>query len=253
MDRARQAVGLPDPTAAILAGPAQVLQLVASSIRNSLRGKRRTFVLGGHTVTMEIDDLKVSTGLGLAFGQFDDVTVDLKDIEWQQHRVSRLVLTGHNVHLRPGLTPTLVACPVAFDATLDVDDLATWVPDIVKRRLHVEIGEDSIARVHLRDREHLGSIEIDVRVEGPFLVLDPTSLVAGSRRFSALRRLPPFRLPLVTPGDVHVNDVSLAPGKLHVSGHIPEWSESLAVSEVQRLARTLTPDLDPVIFPRARA
>ena len=252
MDRARQAVGLPDPAAALLAGPAQVLQLVASSIRNSLRGKRRTFVLGGHTVTMEIDDLTVSTGIGLAFGQFDDVRIDLKDLEWQQRRVSRLVLTGHNVHLRPGLTPTLVASPVTFDATLDVDDLATWVPDILKRRLHVEIDDDAVVRVRLRDREHLGAVEMDVRIEGPFLVLDPTSLLAGSRRFGGLRRLPAFRLPLVTPGEVHVNDVSLAPGRLHVSGHVPEWSESLAVTEVQRLARTLTPDLDPVIFPRSR-
>lgn len=229
-----------------------MLQLVAQSIRNSLRGKRRTFVLGGQTVTMELDDLAVSTGVGLAFGQFDDVRVELKDLEWQQRTVSRLTLIGHNVHLRPGLNPTIVASPITFDATLDVEDLASWVPDIIRRRLHVEIGEDAVARVHLREREHLGALEMDVRIEGPFLVLDPTSLVAGTRRWSGLRRLPAFRLPLVLPGGVHVNDISLASGLVHVSGHVQEWSESLAVSEVQRLARNLTPDLDPVVFPRRR-
>jgi hypothetical protein len=72
MDRARQAVGLPGPEL-LLAGPAQVLQLVASSITANLRGRRRTFVIGGQQVTMEIEDLAVSTGVGLAFGQFESI------------------------------------------------------------------------------------------------------------------------------------------------------------------------------------
>jgi hypothetical protein len=248
-DRARQAAGLPGPEL-LLAGPAQVLQLVARTMRDSLRGRRRTFVIGGQKVTMELDDLAVTTGVGLAFGQFDDVRIDLTDIEWQGRRISTLRLVGHNVHLRPGLAPTLVASPVTFDAVVAVEDLGTWVPDIVGRRLRVEIGDDAVARVHLRDREHLGAIEIDVRVEGRFLLLDPTTFVAGKRRFGGLRRLPPFRLLLMTPGDVVVTGVSLGPGELRVSGHIPEWSEALAVTEVQRFVRTLRPDLDLVVLPR---
>jgi hypothetical protein len=248
-DRARQAAGLPGPEL-LLAGPAQVLQLVARTMRDSLRGRRRTFVIGGQKVTMELDDLAVTTGVGLAFGQFDDVRIDLTDIEWQGRRISTLRLVGHNVHLRPGLAPTFDASPVTFDAVVAVEDLGTWVPDIVGRRLRVEIGDDAVARVHLRDREHLGAIEIDVRVEGRFLLLDPTTFVAGKRRFGGLRRLPPFRLLLMTPGDVVVTGVSLGPGELRVSGHIPEWSEALAVTEVQRFVRTLRPDLDLVVLPR---
>ena len=124
------------------------------------------------------------------------------------------------------------------------------MPDIVGRRLQVEIGDDAVARVRLRDREHLGAIEIDVRVEGHFLLLDPRPSSPGKRRFGGLRRLPPFRLLLMTPGDVVVTGVSLGPGELRVSGHIPEWSEALAVTEVQRFVRTLRPDLDLVVLPR---
>lgn len=251
MDRARQAAGLPGPEL-LLAGPAQVLQLVAKAMRDSLRGRRRTFVLGGQTVTMELEDLTVATGIGLAFGQFDDVRIALRDIEWEGRRVSSMTLVAQNVHLRPGLAPTLVASPLTFEAVIAADDLATWVPDIVGRRLSVDIGDDAVARVHLRDREHLGAIEIDIRVEGPFLVLDPMTLVAGQRRFNRLRRIPPFRLPIVAPRNVHVTDVSLGPGEIRVGGHLPEWSESLSVTDVQRFARTLRPDLDVVVLPHSR-
>lgn len=236
----------------MLAGPAQVLQLVATAMRDNLRGKRRTFVIAGQKVTMELDDLAVSTGLGLAFGQFDDVTIDVKDIDWEGRRVSTMRLVGHNVHLRPGFTPTLVASPVTFDAGVAADDLGTWVPEIVGRRLHIEVGADAVARVHLRDRQHLGAVEIDVRVEGPFLVLDPTTLVAGRRRFRGLRRLPPFRLPILAPRNVHVTGVSLGAGTVNVTGHLTEWSTPMVVTDVQRFVRSLRPDLDLVVFPRLR-
>jgi len=219
-------------------------------MRDNLRGTRRTFVIAGQTVTMELDDLSVSTGAGLVFGQFDDVTVAVKDVDWDGRLVSRLTLVGHNVHLRPGLTPTVVASPVTFEACVDADDLGTWVPDIIRRRLHVDIGDDRVARVHIRDREHLGAVEIDVRVEGPFLVLDPTSLLAGRRRFGGLKRPPAFRLPIITPRNVHVTDVSLGEGAVIVRGHLTEWSTPLVVNEVQRFVRSLRPDLDLVVLPR---
>jgi hypothetical protein len=229
-----------------------VLQLVARAMRDNLRGTRRTFVIAGQKITMELDDLAVSTGAGLAFGQFDDVTIDVKDIDWDGRRVSTMRLVGHNVHLRPGITPTLVASPVTFDACVAAAVLAPGVPELVGRRLLVDVGDDPVARVHLRDREHLGAVEIDVRVEGHFLVLDPTTLVAGRRRFGGLKRIPPFRLPIVTPRNVHITDVSLGAGTVNLSGHLTEWSTPLVVNEVQRFVRSLRPDLDLVVFPRFR-
>jgi hypothetical protein len=250
-DRARQAAGLPGPEL-LLAGPAQVLQLVARSVRDNLRGKRRTFVIGGQTVEMQLDDLSVTTGVGLAFGQFDDVTIDVKDVEWEGRRVSAMRLVGHNVHLRPGVAPSVVASPVTFQGRVAASDLASWVPEIVGRRLRVDIGPDAVARLHLREREQLGAVEMDVRVEGPFLVLDATTFVAGRRRFGALRRLPAIRLPIITPRNVHITGVSLGPGALEVGGHLTEWSTPLLVNEVQRFVRGLGPDLDVVVFPSFR-
>jgi hypothetical protein len=219
-------------------------------MRDNLKGTRRTFVIAGQKVTMELDDLAVSIGAGLAFGQFDDVTIDVKDIDWEGRRISTMRLVGHNVHLRPGLTPTLVASPVTIDACVADDDLATWVPEIVGRRLRVEIGDDAIARVHVRDREHLGAVEMDVRVEGHFLVLDPKTLVAGKRRFGGLKRLPAFRLPIVTPRNVHITEVTLGSGTVHMRGHLTEWSTPLVVTDLQRFVRGLRPDLDLVVLPR---
>lgn len=250
MDRAIKAAGtIPGPEL-LLAGPAQVLQMMAAAVKTSLAGQRRTFVIGGEEVTTEIVDLSVTSGAGLAIGQLEDIRVVVQDLEWQRRRVSSLTIVASNVHLRPGMVPTLVASPITFGATVGVDDLATWVPDIVGRRIEVDIDDDAVARFRLRDRPHLGAVEMDVRVEGPFLVLDPTTLVAGTRRFSGLRRLPPFRLPLLTPGDVHVTTVELEPGALHVAGHLPQLAEKLRVSDVQQFVRTLSPDLQRVVIPR---
>jgi hypothetical protein len=143
-----------------------------------------------------------------------------------------------------------VASPVTFDAAIGVDDLATWVPGIVGRRIEVDIDDDGVATVRLRDRPRLGSVEIDVSVEGHLLVLDPRTYVAGTRRFSGLSRLPPIRLPLVTPRDVVVTDVALGPGELLVSGLLPEWTRSMAATDVQQFVRTLNPDLQRVVIPR---
>jgi hypothetical protein len=233
-----------------LAGPAQILQLVAASILASLKGKRRTFVIGGQEITTEIEDLTLTTGPGLAVGQFEDIRLVLKDLEWQGRRVTSLAIVAHNVHLRPGIVPTLVASPVTFGATVHVDDVATWVPEIVRHRVEVDIDDDAVARVRWKDRPHLGALEIDVRVEGPFLVLDPTSFVAGTRRFRRLKWIPPLRLPIVLPHDVFITDVSIEPGAIQVAGQLPQLAEPLKVTDVQRFVRSLTPDLDRVVIPR---
>jgi hypothetical protein len=49
---------------------------------------------------------------------------------------------------------------------------------------------------------------------------------------------------------VHVTEVSLEPGALHVAGHLPELSYKLKVGDVQQFVRTLTPDLERVVIPR---
>ena len=54
----------------------------------------------------------------------------------------------------------------------------------------------------------------------------------------------------MTPGDVVVTGVSLGPGELRVSGHIPEWSEALAVTEVQQLRQDAATGPRPVVLPR---
>jgi hypothetical protein len=235
----------------LLAGPAQILQLVAFAVVSSLRGRRRTYVIDGHEISMEIEDLTLNTGLGLAVGQFDDIRLLIKDVEWQGRRVSSLAIVASNVHLRPGIVPTLVAAPVTFGATVRVDDIATWVPEIVRHRVEVDIDDDAVARVRWKDRPHLGALEMDVRVEGPFLVLDPTTFVAGTRRFSRLKWIPPLRLPIVLPRDIIITDVSLEPGAVHVAGQLPQLTERLKVTDVQQFVRNLTPDVERVVIPRA--
>jgi hypothetical protein len=232
----------------LLFGPAQAVQLAAAAAKASLAGKRRRFELAGREVTAEVVDLAIGTGPGLALGQFEDVRLDLRDVEWEGRRVTTLRVHGRNVHLRPGLTPTFVTAPVIITATIDQDALPTWSTRWTER-FNLEIGDDAIARIHLREREHLGAIEVDVRVEDGVLVVDPSAVRAGRRRFGVPRRIPPLRVPIVLPRGVRVTSVTLEPGAIRIEAMVPEWSTPLVVTDVQRFVRLLTPDLDPVVVP----
>jgi hypothetical protein len=245
-DRMRK-LAVPSPEL-LLFGPAQVVQLTAAAVKASLVGRRRRFELAGRRVTAEIVDLAVGTGPGLAVGQFDDVHLELKDVDWEGRRVTTLRVTGRNVHLRPAVTPTFVTAPVLVTAMVDEDALPTWSSPWA-RRFTLEIGDDAVARIHLRDREHLGALEVEIRVDSGALVVDPSALRAGRRRVTALGRLPPNRVPLTLPHGIRLTSVTLEPRAVRVEAMVPEWSEPLVVGDVQRFVRLLAPDLDPVIVP----
>ena len=245
-DRMRK-LAVPGPEL-LLFGPAQAVQLAATAAKTALVGRRRTFQLGGRAVSAEVVDLAVDTGAGLVLGQFEGVRLDLRDVEWDGRRVTTLRLDGRNVHLRPGLTPTFVTAPVLVTATIDEDALPTWSTRWTER-LHLEVGDDAVARVHLRDHQHRGALEVDVRVEDGMLVVDPSAVRAGRRRFTVPRRIPPLRLPIALPRGIRVTSVSLEPRTIRVEAMIPEWAEPLVITDWQQFARLLTPDLDPVIVP----
>lgn len=248
-DRMRK-VGVPGPEL-LLFGPAQVVQLTAAAVRTTLAGRRRRFELAGQRVTAELMDLSVSTGAGLAIGQLDDIRLELRDVEWEGRRVSRLVVTGRNVHLRPSLPPLLVTAPVLVSAIVDVEALTTWASPWA-RRVALEIGDDAVARVRWRDRPHLGALEVDVRVEGGTLVVEPSAVQTRRRRVSWVNRLPPLRVPLAVPRGIVLTGIAVEPGTMRVDAMVPEWSQPLVVTDVQRFARLLTPDLDPVVVPLKR-
>ena len=254
-DRMRKAMPGPDlpmlGPELLLFGPAQVVQMTAAAVKLSLTGRRRRFVLAGREVTTEIVDLAVATGPGLAIGQFDDVRLDLKDLDWNGRRVSTLRITGRNVHLRPGLSPTIVAAPVLLDATVDADAIESWSSPWA-RRFQLDVGDDAVARIRLRGREHLGALEVDLRIDNGSLVIDPTAVVAAHRRFRGIARLPTFRVPLLLPKGIKLTGITLLSRAISVSALVPEWSESLVVTDVQQFARLLRPDLDPVIVPVSR-
>jgi hypothetical protein len=235
----------------LLFGPAQAIQMTAAAVKLALVGRRRRFVIGGREITTEIVDLAVATGPGLAIGQFDDVRLDLSDLDWDGRMVSTLRVTGRNVHLRPGLAPTIVAAPILLEATVDHVALESWSTPWA-RRFRLEIGDDAVARIHVRGREHLGALEVDVRIENGSLVIDPTAIVAGRRRFGGIRRLPAFRVPLLLPKGIRLTELSLLARAISVSALVPEWSESLVITDVQQFARRLRADLDPVIVPVRR-
>src|SRR6201987_5866696 len=112
---AAASLGLPQP--GVLAGDS--FGALVDAARNWLIGKQRTFSFGGHDLTLILEDLSVEgSDLARAIGQYGQVHLRARDVEWAGYRFERTEVRARNVHLRPGSKPMLVAAPVLFEAFL---------------------------------------------------------------------------------------------------------------------------------------
>jgi transposase len=114
----------------------------------------------------------------LAVGQLNDVRLAAADIRWDQRSFSQATLVLHNVHLRPGVPPVLVATPI--EVTLEMSSSA--LDDVFRSafpRLTGHVDDDGVARLRLSRRPELGALEVDVEVDGSMLWLHPRVILEG--------------------------------------------------------------------------
>ncbi len=220
--------GLPSVSAGAAQAVAMPYRTLFTALQQLLVGKEVTVRLGDQSVVLTVTELDSALEpQGLAVGQLGEVRVAARDISWDQQRLQHAVAVLHNVHIRPGVPPVLVAAPVKLSSALP----AEVFDDVLRQaapQLRTELREDGTAQLRWGRQPGWGGLQVDVDVVGTTLLLRPRALTAGQRRWALPARTPAYRVPLPElPHELLVTDVSLGPDSLQLSALLPEWRMEL--------------------------
>ncbi|ULE32479.1 hypothetical protein [Mycobacterium sp. IDR2000157661] len=205
-------------------GAAAAYRTLFMTVRRLVVGRRLTVSLDRGDLTLTVTEFDSRLDVrALSVGQLNDIRLAARDIQWATNEFDHATAVLHNVHMRPTVPPVLVAAPV--ELTLEVPapvlaDLFRWAAP----RLIGEVGTDGVARLRLARRPSAGHLEVDARLDGSTLWLDPRELVLRRSRWRLPRRTPayPVHLPEL-PHGVLLTGVSFAPGVVRLSAVVPEW------------------------------
>lgn len=210
------------------AGAAAAYRTLFITVRRLVVGRTLSVRLDDGDITLTVTEFDSRLDLAaLAVGQLDNIRLVATDLRWQNSRFTGAAVTLHNVHLRPGAPPVLVAAPVDVSVELPtsaLDDLFAWAMP----RLAGEVGSDAVARLRWARRPTLGYLEVDVRLGGSTLWLKPRGLVSRRRRWRLPERVPPYPVALPElPHGLQLTGITFGPGCLRLTGILPEWRMDL--------------------------
>ncbi len=194
------------------------------TLRRLIVGRTLSVQLDDGEITLTVTEFDSSLDvLGLSVGQLGDVRIVATQIVWENIEFDRAVANLHNVHLRPGAPPVLVAAPVDLSLELPtsiVKELMRWAMP----RFTGEIDEDGIARLFWARQPTLGNLEVDARLDGSTVWLKPRRFALLGRRLPLPARAPayPVRLPKL-PHGLQLTGVTFGSGSLRLSGTVPQW------------------------------
>jgi hypothetical protein len=226
---AAASLGLPQP--GLLAG--DPFTAIVDTARNWLIGKKRTFAFAGTEVTMVLEDLSVEgSDLAKAVGQYGQVRICARDVEWESYRFERLEVEARNVHLRPGTKPVLVAAPVRCEAFVSAAAASRWLAGVSPRlELATHAG---VPQVGVTGAPWV-RLEVEAGGEGKSIRVVPRALHLLDRRVSLLG-IPAYHLPLPDlPFDVMLTSIEPAPGGFVIRGLLAEWQRPLSRADIERL------------------
>src|SRR5574337_203219 len=215
-------------------GAAVAYQTLFTTLRRLVVGRTLSVRLDQGEITLTVAELDSQLDLpALAVGQLDSVRLVATDLTSDNNHLNRAVVTLHNVHLRPGTPPVVLAAPV--DMTLDLpasilDDLFQWAMP----RLVGEIDTGAVARLRWARRPGLGGLEVDARVDGSTLWLKPRGLLVRGRRWRLPTRIPayPVQLPAL-PNGLRLTGVSWGPNSLQLTGTLAEWRMDIPLAGLE--------------------
>jgi hypothetical protein len=228
-------MGMPFP----LTLPGDPFGAIVDAVRARLIGKNRTFLVKGHDLTMVLDDISVEgTDLARSMGQYGEVRIAGRDIEWESGRLDQVEIRARNVHLWPGASPTLVAAPVLWEVDIPASFASSWLAT-VEPRFDLAIGVSS-PHIGLAGRAApWARLEVEAAGEGRSILLRPRALRVGSRRLPL--RLPAYHVSLAAslPSDVVLTSVEPHSAGVVMRGFVSEWRRSLSQGDVERFVAAL--------------
>jgi hypothetical protein len=211
------------------------------TLRRLVVGRDLAVRTNGHDMTLTVTEFDFRIDVrGLAIGQLGDVLLVAENVAWREYRFEQAMAVLSNVHFRPGATSELVAAPVELSLKLPGDVLEELVGNASPQFI-AEIGDDGVVRLCWARRRGWGHVEVDVRIVGTALWLQPKALVVGGRRLGLPARLPiyPVELPDL-PSGLLVTKVDVRPGAVLMHGLLPEWHIDLPLSRLEDIVAQLS-------------
>jgi hypothetical protein len=211
------------------------------TIRRLVVGRRLSVGLDEGELALTVTELDSRLDVrALSVGQLNDVRLGAREIVWDKHEFDHATAVLHNVHIRPGAPPVLVAAPV--ELTLDVptavlDDLFRWAAP----RLSGEVNSDGVACLRLARRPQFGAMEVEAHLDGSTLWLKPRGLLVRRSRLSLPSRTPayPVHLPEL-PHGLQLTAIEFAPDVVRLSGIVPEWRMEIPRTRLEDLLTQLS-------------
>ncbi len=221
-------LGLPSPATL----PGYPFAAVVGAARAWLVGKPRSFRVSGHDLTLTLTDIAVEgSDVARAVGQYGQVRISARDVEWDGYQFERLEVLARNVHLRPGSQPTLIAAPLLVEAFVPAPVASRW---LVGASPWIELTWlDGVPQLGLAFAPW-ARLEVEAGADGRSILVRPRALYLGGRRRSL--RSPAF--PLVRPalpGGLLLTEAKATAGGFVVSGTLSECQRSLTRAYVERL------------------
>jgi hypothetical protein len=220
--------------------PGDPFGAVVGVVRARVIGKNRTFRVNGRDVALILDDISVEgTDLARSMGQYGEVRIAARDIEWDGGRLERMEIRARNVHLRPAVSPTLVAAPVRWEALVAVSSASSWWASAASRfDLAFSAG---VPHIGLAGRRPWVRLELEAAAAGRSIRLQPRALRLGKWRMPL--RLPAHHVGLRSlPRDVVLTAVETDSVGIVVRGYLSEWRRSVSLVDVERFVAALLVD-----------
>ncbi|HZQ31453.1 MAG TPA: hypothetical protein VFB19_06940 [Mycobacterium sp.] len=222
-------------------GVAIAYRTLFTTLRRLVVGRDLTVRMDGKDLTLKVTEFDFRLELrGLAVGQVGDVLIVAENVGWREYRFDQAMAVASNVHFRPGATSEIVAAPVELSLKMSAEVLEELVAQ-VSPQFVAELGDDGIARLFWRRRPGWGHLEVDIRIVGTALWLQPRALVVGGRRVGLPARLPiyPVELPDL-PNGLLITKVDARPGAVLLYGLLPEWHIDLPLSRLEDIVAQLS-------------
>ncbi len=225
---AAASIGLPQPGTL----PGDPFSVLVDAARAWLTGKKRTFRFSGHDLTLTLSDITVEgADLARIMGQYGQVRISARDVQWHVYELERLEVRADNVHMRPGVRLTLVTAPVHCEAFVSAAVASTWLATVSPRlKLTLVAGVPQIGLAGVP----WVRLEVETGVEGPSISLRPRAVYLLDRRLPL--SAPAFHVTVPElPAGFMLTSVEPAPGGFLLRGLFSEWRRSLSRNDLERL------------------
>lgn len=225
----------------VTTGAAIAYRTLFQTLRRLVVGRTLTVRSNGNELTGTVTEFDFRIEIrGLAIGQLGDALLVAENVTWREYRFVEAMAVLNNVHFLPGATSLMMAAPVELSLKLPVEVLEELV-EHASPQFIAHIDDDGVVRMRWARRPRWGHLEVDIRIVGTALWLQPRALVIGARRMGLPARLPiyPIELPDL-PNGLLITKVDVRPSCVLIYGLLPEWQMDLPLSRLEDIVTQLS-------------